>query len=137
MQSTSIELADLAVFVVGMAVLIWINYRHIWRIAAAYPARPDEKITDCGLYSYTFWFGFSGTRIGVSPNGMELKKAVLPKLIYVEAFVPWSDVWARQHGDHVSLSFTDVADTELQYNKVLVARMQHQLRREIPFGHVI
>ena len=136
MRSSTFELADIAVFVVGTFLLIRNTYRHIWRISSAYPARPGERITDCGFYAYFEWFAFNGTRIGVSSNGMEIKKAVIPKLFYVTAFVPWTDIWARTRGDHVWLSFTEVPDTELRYNKVLVAAMQHQLRRKVPFGHV-
>ena len=136
MRSVTLELADVAVIIIGLLLLVGITYRQIWRISRAYPARPGERISDCGFYAYSEWFGFNGTRIGVSSDGMEVKQAVIPKLLYVTAFVPWSEIWVRTRGHHVWLSFTDVPETELRYNKVLVAAMQHQLRRKVPFGHV-
>ena len=116
---------------------MWLMYRDVWRVLATYPENRDSAVVDCGLYALTSRLGFNFSRIGVSSRGLVIKTAIVPKSAYIIATVPWHDVWARERGAHVWLSFTNVEDTEFRVNRVLVTTMQRRLRSEVPLGHVI
>jgi hypothetical protein len=127
---------DHSVVLLGAALLIWLSVKDVAKVGRHYPFPESERIINCGYYAMSQWFSWGGVHIGVSHNGLAIRQAIIPWLVHVRAFVPWEDTWMREHGDKVAIGFSEVPGFEMRLNRVVVATMQHRLRRKVPFGHV-
>ena len=99
---------------------------------------PDVgSISYCGYYIHWKWYCWGWIRVGVSPDGLALTQTVVPHLFFIRVFVPWPDTVMKEGNTDIRLGFTQAPETEIRLDKVVLSKMQHCLRKRVPFGHVV